>query len=117
MTAAEDRFGRVPERGRPARHRHHGRGRYWRTRAVAVTIVAAGTVLGWAVPHWEPHLPRIGLDYRASTAQATLAAIAGAMITLSGFIVTAITVVVQTVQGTSPRLVGALRHMGRYTAA
>ncbi|WP_018636155.1 DUF2254 family protein [Parafrankia elaeagni] len=102
---------------RPPRHRHHGLGHRWRTRVVAGTIIAGGTVLGWAVPHWEPHLPRVGLDYQASTAQATLAAIAGAMITLSGFIVTAITVVAQTVQGMSPRLVGALRHVGRYTAA
>ncbi|MEX5635298.1 DUF2254 family protein [Parafrankia sp. FMc2] len=94
---------------RPPRQRYRGLGHRWRTRVVAGAIIAGGTVLGWAVPHWEPRLPRIGLEYQASTAQATLAAIAGAMITLSGFIVTAITVVVQTVQGMSPRLVGALR--------
>ncbi|MFD9129956.1 DUF2254 domain-containing protein [Kitasatospora sp. NPDC059571] len=69
---------------------------------------------GWAVPHWESDLPSAGLDYAAGTAQAALGAIAGAMITLAGFVVTAITLVVQTVQAMSPRLVGALHQLGRY---
>lgn len=66
------------------------------------------------MPRWERHLPEAGLGFDASTAQATLAAIAGGMITLAGFIVTAITLIVQTVQAMSPRLVSALGHFSRY---
>jgi uncharacterized membrane protein len=106
----------APERCRPPRRRRGPAGR-WRARALASALIGGGTALGWAVPRWEPQLPWLALDYQAATAQATLAAIAGAMITLSGFVVTAIILVVQTAQGMSPRLVGALRHMGRYTAA
>jgi uncharacterized membrane protein len=87
-----------------------------RTRSfgTALALVAAGAVLGWALPLWERHLPAAGLHFDASTAQATLAAIAGGMITLAGFVVTAITLVVQTVQAMSPRLVAALGHFSRY---
>ncbi|GAA2941594.1 DUF2254 domain-containing protein [Streptomyces enissocaesilis] len=77
-------------------------------------LVAAGAVLGWGLPMWEKHLPAAGLRFDASTAQATLAAIAGSMITLAGFVVTAITLVVQTILNMSPRLVGALGHFPRY---
>ena len=49
-----------------------------------------------------------GLDYDATTAQATLAAIAGGMITLTGFVLTAVTLMIQTVQGQSSRLLQAL---------
>ncbi|ALV31685.1 hypothetical protein [Streptomyces sp. CdTB01] len=59
---------------------------------------AAGAPPGWALPRWEQHLPSTGLHFDASTAQATLAALAGSMITLAGFVVTAITITIQTVQ-------------------
>ncbi|MFI8996569.1 DUF2254 family protein [Streptomyces sp. NPDC053542] len=81
---------------------------------MALLLVAAGALLGWVLPRWEGHLPVGGLRFDASTAQATLAAIAGSMITLAGFVVTAITLVVQTVQAMSPRLVAALGHFSRY---
>ncbi|NBE55897.1 DUF2254 domain-containing protein [Streptomyces boluensis] len=90
------------------------RGRRVRSQGVALILVGAGAILGWLVPRWERHLPVSGLSFDASTAQATLAAIAGSMITLAGFVVTAITLVVQTVQSMSPRLVSALGHFSRY---
>ncbi|WP_406457558.1 DUF2254 domain-containing protein [Streptomyces sp. NBC_00876] len=101
-----------------ARAPHRGwstvRDRRARSRLAALLLVAGGAVLGWGLPRWENHLPAEGLGFDASTAQATMAAIAGGMITLSGFVVTAITLVVQTVLGMSPRLVGALGHFSRY---
>ncbi|MFF3956106.1 DUF2254 family protein [Streptomyces sp. NPDC001890] len=104
-----------PVRARgPRRSRGSHRARNLRSRAAAVLLVVLGAVLGWAVPLWERHLPTAGLGFDASTAQATLAAIAGGMITLAGFIVTAITLVIQTVQSMSPRLVAALGHFSRY---
>ncbi|MEV5488472.1 DUF2254 family protein [Streptomyces bobili] len=102
-------------RARPAfRSRGTYRARRNRSHAIAVILVAAGALLGWTLPRWERHLPEAGLTFDASTAQATLAAIAGGMITLAGFVVTAITLVVQTVQTMSPRLVAALGHFSRY---
>ncbi|PZT69017.1 hypothetical protein DN402_16935 [Streptomyces sp. SW4] len=103
------------ERARPP-HRSGGSQRARRTRShgAALLLVAAGALLAWALPRWERHLPATGLSFDASTAQATLAAIAGGMITLAGFVVTAITLVVQTVQSMSPRLVAALGHFSRY---
>lgn len=104
-----------PVRARgPRRSRGSHRARNLRSRAAAVLLVVLGAFLGWAVPVWERHLPSTGLGFDASTAQATLAAIAGGMITLAGFIVTAITLVIQTVQSMSPRLVAALGHFSRY---
>ncbi|MBZ4018499.1 DUF2254 domain-containing protein [Streptomyces purpurogeneiscleroticus] len=85
-----------------------------RRHGAALLLVAAGALLGWVLPRWERNLPLAGLRFDASTAQATLAAIAGSMITLAGFVVTAITLVVQTVQAMSPRLVAALGHFSRY---
>ncbi|MFE6361792.1 DUF2254 family protein [Streptomyces sp. NPDC057806] len=104
-----------PLRARPP-HRGSGsqRARRARSNNAALVLVAAGALLGWALPRWERHLPEAGLSFDASTAQATLAAIAGGMITLAGFVVTAITLVVQTVQAMSPRLVSALGHFSRY---
>ncbi|MER5931337.1 DUF2254 family protein [Streptomyces sp. NPDC002054] len=93
---------------------HEHRARRLRSHVAALTAVVAGAVLGWALPRWERHLPVDGLDFDAGTAQATLAAIAASMITLAGFVVTAITLVVQTIQSLSPRLVGALGHFGQY---
>lgn len=97
---------------RPVRSSAHAHGA--RSQAAALLLVAAGALLGWVLPLWERHLPAQGLSFDAATAQATLAAIAGSMITLAGFVVTAITLVVQTVLGMSPRLVGALGHFPRY---
>ncbi|MEU6114223.1 DUF2254 domain-containing protein [Streptomyces sp. NPDC047117] len=90
------------------------RARRTRSHALALLLVVAGALLGWTLPLWERQLPAAGLTFDASTAQATLAAIAGGMITLAGFVVTAITLVVQTVQAMSPRLVAALGHFSRY---
>ncbi|WP_405753020.1 DUF2254 domain-containing protein [Streptomyces sp. NBC_00012] len=104
-----------PARARaPRRSSGSHRARNVRSRGAAVLLVLLGAFLGWAVPSWERHLPSTGLGFDASTAQATLAAIAGGMITLAGFIVTAITLVIQTVQSMSPRLVSALGHFSRY---
>ncbi|MFF3785326.1 DUF2254 family protein [Streptomyces sp. NPDC001933] len=104
-----------PVRARgPRRSTGSHRARNLRSRAAAALLVVLGAFLGWAVPVWERHLPSTGLGFDASTAQATLAAIAGGMITLAGFIVTAITLVIQTVQSMSPRLVAALGHFSRY---
>lgn len=90
------------------------RARQARSHGAALGLVVAGALLGWAVPIAERHLPVPGLRFDAATAQATLAAIAGGMITLAGFVVTAITLVVQTVQAMSPRLVAALGHFSRH---
>ncbi|MGW5003601.1 DUF2254 family protein [Streptomyces hydrogenans] len=87
-----------------------------RGRLLSLAIIAGGTVLGWAVPHLERYLPSGGLGYDASTAQAALGAIAAAMITLAGFVLTAVTLVIQTVQSMSPRLAGALRYFSRFLA-
>jgi uncharacterized membrane protein len=80
--------------------------RYW---PLAVAEVVLAIVLGLALPGIEERLHLTdGLDYDASTAQTTLAAIAGGMITLTGFVLTAVTLMVQTVQSQSSRLLQAL---------
>jgi len=84
--------------------------------AMAVVTMAAAVGLGLGLPHWEDSLPRIGLTYDPGTASATLAAIAGGMITLSGFVITAVTLVIQTVQNMSPRLIGVIGHFRRSLA-
>ncbi|WP_405650605.1 hypothetical protein [Streptomyces sp. NBC_00019] len=62
------------------------------------------------MPRWERHLPADGLSFDASTPQAALAAVVGGMITLAGFVVTAIALVVRTVAGASnPKTVRRLR--------
>ncbi|MFJ4849569.1 MULTISPECIES: DUF2254 family protein [unclassified Streptomyces] len=91
---------------------HHARRLHGRS--IALILVVGGGLLGWFLPLWERHLPTPGLGFDTSTAQATLASVAGSMITLAGFIVTAITLIVQTVQAMSPRLVAALGHFSRY---
>jgi uncharacterized membrane protein len=71
---------------------------------VAIAIIVALTLPGLEAHfHWDD-----GLDYDASTAQTTLAAIAGGMITLTGFVLTAVTLMVQTVQSQSSRLLQVL---------
>lgn len=105
----------TPDRARlPHGNRGTSRARRVRSHGAALVLVAAGALLGWALPRAERYLPVPGLTFDASTAQASLAAIAGGMITLAGFVVTAITLVVQTVQAASPRLVSALGHFSRY---
>ncbi|MFD0634848.1 DUF2254 domain-containing protein [Catenulispora yoronensis] len=78
-------------------------------------IVTAGIVLGLVLPRLERGHTLAGtLPFDASGAQATLGAIAAGMITLTGFVFTAITLVVQTVQSMSPRLFTAVHEFGRY---
>jgi uncharacterized membrane protein len=81
---------------------------------LAVVEVAAAIVLALTLPRLERHFgwhPLIG--YEEGTAQATLAAIAGGMITLTGFVLTAVTLIVQTIQGQSPRLLQVLDRTDR----
>ena len=81
---------------------------------VAALIVGLGVLAGWVVPivgtrtHWNEVF-----RFDASSAQATLAAIAGGMITLTGFVFTAVTLVIQTVQSQSPRLLRAIDRTDR----
>jgi uncharacterized membrane protein len=76
---------------------------------LAAAEVAAAIALGLVLPRVEHHYaPHWWVDYEAGTAQATLGAIAGGMITLTGFVLTAVTIIVQTVQGQSPRLLRLL---------
>src|ERR1700678_1496594 len=84
--------------------RRHGRRMtaYW---PLAVAEIAVAIVVALTLPDLETHFHWAdGLDYDASTAQTTLAAIAGGMITLTGFVLTAVTLMVQTVQNQSSRL-------------
>ena len=81
---------------------------------VAVAEVIVAIVAALVLPRLERDQGwTIGLSYDASTAQATLGAIAGGMITLTGFVLTAVTLIVQTVQGQSPRLLRALGRTDR----
>lgn len=81
---------------------------------VAVAEVVLAILVALILPgaetdhHWHD-----GLSYDASTAQATLAAIAGGMITLTGFVLTAVTLMIQTVQGQSSRLLQSLNRLDR----
>ncbi|MFF4499992.1 DUF2254 domain-containing protein [Streptomyces sp. NPDC001401] len=84
--------------------------------ALATATMVAAVVLGLGLPHWEDSLPKVGLTYDPATASTTLAAIAGGMITLSGFVITAVTLVIQTVQSMSPRLIGVIGHFRRSVA-
>ncbi|MFB7288438.1 DUF2254 domain-containing protein [Actinacidiphila glaucinigra] len=105
-----------PPARRPNRSRGAHRTGLLRGQGAALTLATGGAVLGWFLPLWEKRLPAPGLSFDASTAQAALGAVAGSMITLAGFIVTAITLVVQTVQAMSPRLVAALGRFSRFLA-
>ncbi|WTW98402.1 DUF2254 domain-containing protein [Streptomycetaceae bacterium NBC_01309] len=103
------------ERTRPPRRQDRRTTRFEKGgRAGSLAIIVGGALLGWALPNLEPHLPSAGLGFSASTAQAALGAIAAAMITLAGFVLTAVTLVIQTIQAMSPRLVGALHYFGRF---
>lgn len=75
---------------------------YW---PLAVAEVVIAGVVAVVLPRLSEHYHwYIGFSYDASTAQATLGAIAGGMITLTGFVLTALTLIVQTVQNQSSRL-------------
>lgn len=101
---------RLPRR--PGRHRPAQTARtVW---LLAVLEVAAAIALALLLPRLERRFgwhPLIG--YEEGTAQATLAAIAGGMITLTGFVLTAVTLIVQTIQGQSPRLLQVLDRTDR----
>ncbi|MFF4273374.1 DUF2254 family protein [Streptomyces sp. NPDC001536] len=83
---------------------------------MAVAFMATAVGLGLGLPHWEDSLPDVALGYDPTTAATTLAAIAGGMITLSGFVITSVTLVIQTVQNMSPRLIGVIAHFHRSLA-
>ena len=96
-----------PVRRRPPR----AAGTLWR---IAVGEVAAAIALAVTLPRLERYLGWHALvGYDAGAAQATLAAIAGGMITLTGFVLTAVTLIVQTLQGQSPRLMRVLDRTDR----
>lgn len=77
----------------------------------ATAVVFLAVVAGIVLPRLEvDHHWRIGVSYDASAAQAALAAVAGGMITLTGFVLAAMTLMVQTIQGQSPRLLRAFAH-------
>lgn len=75
----------------------------------AVLIVVAALAVAIALPrleityHWRP-----GFSYDPGTAVAALAAIAGGMLTLLGFAIAAVTLMVQSIQAQSPRLLRSL---------
>ncbi|MHB1519160.1 MAG: DUF2254 domain-containing protein [Acidimicrobiales bacterium] len=80
----------------------------------AIGLVAVGVVGGWALPRLDAHANITFADtFDEATAQVTLAAIAGGMITLTGFVFTAVTLVIQTVQAQSPRLLRAIDGVDR----
>jgi uncharacterized membrane protein len=100
----EDRSAGARIQRRPVRRRKPGRLRRTRWPAAAAEVavaIAAGLIL----PRLETHYRwNDGISYDVGTAQATLGAIAAGMITLTGFVLTAVTLIVQTVQNQSPRL-------------
>jgi uncharacterized membrane protein len=93
--------------GRPPRRRAGLRvTAYW---PLAVAEVGIAIALALILPDVEAHYHwDDGLAYDTSTAQTTLAAIAGGMITLTGFVLTAVTLMVQSVQAQSSRLLQAM---------
>ncbi|MFI0942864.1 DUF2254 domain-containing protein [Streptomyces sp. NPDC021020] len=80
----------------------------WPNRGLAAAMIAAAVLLGYWLPHLERRHPVAGLSYDPATAQATLGAIASGIIALTGFVLTAVTLVIQSVQNASPRLAGLL---------
>src|ERR1700677_2823527 len=82
--------------------------------SIAVVEVLAAIAAGLILPRLERHYGwHDGISYDAGAAQATLGAIAGGMITLTGFVLTAVTLMVQTVQSQSPRLLRVLDRTDR----
>lgn len=80
----------------------------WPNRGLAVALIVAAVLLGYWLPHLERHHRSGGFSYDAAAAQATLGAIASGIIALTGFVLTAVTLVIQSVQNASPRLAGIL---------
>ncbi|MGD0705115.1 MAG: DUF2254 family protein [Trebonia sp.] len=103
--------GRVPRR--PAGRRLTGQ--LVRTRwSIAVAEVAIAIAAGLILPRLERHFGwHDGISYDVGAAESTLGAIAGGMITLTGFVLTAVTLIVQTVQSQSPRLLRVLDRTDR----
>ena len=86
----------------------------WRIWPISALIVAACVAAALILPSIERHEGwTVGIQWDPSTAQATLAAIAGGMITLTGFVFTAVTLIIQTLQTQSPRLLLALDRSDR----
>lgn len=84
---------------------------YW---PVAILEVVVAALVSLILPRLEVRYRwHDGLAYDASSAQATLSAIAAGMITLTGFVLTAVTLMVQTVQGQSSRLLLMLNRTER----
>src|ERR1700744_5613466 len=82
--------------------------------AVAVAEVIAAIAAAVILPRLEKDYGwRLGLSYEAATAQATPGAIARGGVPLTGFVLTTVTLIVQTVQGQSPRLLRALNRTDR----
>jgi len=103
------RPGRAPRTPRrPAGRRLTGQ--LVRTRwFIAVAEVAIAIAAGLILPRLERHFDwQDGISYDVGAAESTLGAIAGGMITLTGFVLTAVTLIVQTVQSQSPRLLRVL---------
>ncbi|MFH9734985.1 DUF2254 family protein [Streptomyces sp. NPDC017260] len=92
---------------------HRRRKATWPNRGLAVALAGGGALLGWWLPRAERSHSLGGLTYDPATAQATLGAIAAGAITLTGFVLTAVTLVIQSVQSMSPRLAGVLGYFER----
>jgi uncharacterized membrane protein len=76
--------------------------------------VAAAIAAGLILPRLERQFGwHDGLSYDPGAAESMLGAIAGGMITLTGFVLTAVTLMVQTIQGQSPRLLRVLDRTDR----
>lgn len=93
--------------------RRRAPGTAWPRRGLAVSLTVGGALLGWWLPHAERTHQLGGFAYDPSAAEATLGAIASGVITLTGFVLTAVTLVVQSVQAMSPRLTGVLGYFER----
>ncbi|WP_406135241.1 DUF2254 domain-containing protein [Streptomyces sp. NBC_01089] len=94
--------------GRNRQRAHRPPRAAWPNRGLAVALVGASVLLGWWLPHAERSRDLGGLSYDPAAAQATLGAIASGIIALTGFVLTAVTLVIQSVQSMSPRLAGIL---------
>lgn len=81
---------------------------------VAVVEVAAAIALALTLPRLERRYDwHFLISYEPGTATTTLGAIAGGMITLTGFVLTAVALIVQTMQAQSPRLLRVLDRTDR----
>lgn len=95
----------------PRRHTARRGAIFWPIAAGEVVLAIA---LALVLPRLEAHYHwRDGITYDSATAQAMLGAIAGGMITLTGFVLTAVTLMVQTVQSQSSRLLQVMNRTDR----